>query len=890
MSEWRKYREDQWLRLAQSVRSEVPRTGVSRSGFDHLLRIVLLIAPLLGAAAYLQYPAAIGRPIAAVDGQMEIEMKSSVRSVAAVAYLMSAVAQAQNLIQNGGLEGPAGPCAHFFIDPGSNQIPGWVVSGSWNVDWMRNADSNCVCPWEGSHFVDLNGSPNWVSGSAIQQTITTVSGQRYVLRLRAAPNDYNTPLGTVKVLRITTGQQVTDVPLTTVEFSCSGSWQPIEVPFIASGSQSVIELRSTFPNNAGGILVDDISVTAAMPRDLRVPTEYPTITAAVAASAPNDRILVAPGTYTWSGTAITHSLTIEGTGGASQTRIGGNGAETAFLFNCAPGASGTVTLRDLTIARGRGVRASSGALVVERCMFVQNTQGLIIEEVGNFNGAALSRCAFVSNGSSAVGYAGGVGIFVNTTGGPGATFTNCMFLDNRAQEGGGLHVSHSATSVTDSIFARNSATSYSGGAIARWWGHTPIPVTNCAFIANSAAWSGTQDWNCCVMCSGCSSTAGVDTTTDCNGNLIPDSAEILVDSAVDANGNGLPDTCESTIVVPTQFPTIQAAIDSVPVGIAKVISVLPGTYNQSFSLNGKNVVVRGAPNNATILNGTGVIGSIARFSGGEPATAGLESLVFRNGSVGSQIYPKAPFRVGGAVYGALSSAFIRNCRFESNTADFGGAVYLYQSAGLIDGCAFVGNTGRNEGGGVFLYETSGTVSNSTFTGNTAAFFGSGSASAFKAVGARTAGGTVTLADCTITGGTGGVGVSAVEMYGNEGFGTPGTLRISGTQITGNGGLIGAGGLRVVAGGPWSCVLTGGTTICSNTVRNVTGPFLISGSATVCDCLADMTLDGVVNGADLGVLLSAWGSVTDSGAGDVNRDGFIDSADLGMLLSNWGACP
>ena len=375
---------------------------------------------------------------------------------------------------------------------------------------------------------------------------------------------------------------------------------------------------------------------------------------------------------------------------------------------------------------------------------------------------------------------------------------------------------------------------------------------------------------------------------DCNDNGVEDFYEIVLGQLADADGDFVADDC-NFVSVPGNFPTIQAAIDATPAGTARTIVVAPGTYNQSFSLNGKNVVVRGAPNNATILDGTGLTTSIARFTGGEPATAGLESLVFRNGSVGSQIYPKAPFRVGGAVYGALSSAFIRNCRFENNTADFGGAVYLFQSTGLIDGCVFAGNTGRDEGGGVFLYETSGTVSNSTFTGNRAALFGSGSASAFKAVGARTPGGIVNLTGCTITGGTGGVGVSAVEMFGNGGFGTPGTLRISGTQITGNSALVGAGGLKVT-GTPETCVLTGGTTICSNTPRNAIGPFLIEGSATVCDCLADMTFDGVVNGADLGVLLSAWGSVTDSGAGDVNRDGFIDSADLGMLLSSWGACP
>ena len=49
--------------------------------------------------------------------------------------------------------------------------------------------------------------------------------------------------------------------------------------------------------------------------------------------------------------------------------------------------------------------------------------------------------------------------------------------------------------------------------------------------------------------------------------------------------------------------------------------------------------------------------------------------------------------------------------------------------------------------------------------------------------------------------------------------------------------------------------------------------------------ADLTGDGVVDGADLGILLGAWGS---SGpAGDVNGDGSVDGSDLGLLLGAWG---
>jgi hypothetical protein len=46
---------------------------------------------------------------------------------------------------------------------------------------------------------------------------------------------------------------------------------------------------------------------------------------------------------------------------------------------------------------------------------------------------------------------------------------------------------------------------------------------------------------------------------------------------------------------------------------------------------------------------------------------------------------------------------------------------------------------------------------------------------------------------------------------------------------------------------------------------------------------DLNGDGVVDGADLGILLSNWGG---SGLGDLNGSGLIDGADLGSLLSAW----
>jgi hypothetical protein len=48
--------------------------------------------------------------------------------------------------------------------------------------------------------------------------------------------------------------------------------------------------------------------------------------------------------------------------------------------------------------------------------------------------------------------------------------------------------------------------------------------------------------------------------------------------------------------------------------------------------------------------------------------------------------------------------------------------------------------------------------------------------------------------------------------------------------------------------------------------------------------ADLNGDGVVNGADLGALLSQWGQ---PGTGDLNGDGIVGGADIGIMLANWG---
>lgn len=56
------------------------------------------------------------------------------------------------------------------------------------------------------------------------------------------------------------------------------------------------------------------------------------------------------------------------------------------------------------------------------------------------------------------------------------------------------------------------------------------------------------------------------------------------------------------------------------------------------------------------------------------------------------------------------------------------------------------------------------------------------------------------------------------------------------------------------------------------------------------CRSDLFEDDAVNGADLAILLTQWGSSGPGVVSDINRDHSVDGLDLAQLLAAWGPCP
>ena len=229
---------------------------------------------------------------------------------------------------------------------------------------------------------------------------------------------------------------------------------------------------------------------------------------------------------------------------------------------------------------------------------------------------------------------------------------------------------------------------------------------------------------------------------------------------------------------------------------------------------------------------------------------------------------------GGAMLLASAQTQIQQCWFDGNSsAQSGGAVQTLGSGSWcgIDQSEFTGNVSGDDGGALSLNYASTVVVESLFIGNSAANDGG----AIEIINAA-----VRLEDVEGIGNSAAVG-GFLRQNG-------GSLELIGSEVTGNL-ATGTGGLHLMAG---STTDLRQTSVCDNDNEEILGSWNDLGDNCVaddcgCACPADFDGDGVVNGSDFGLLISAWGS--GSGPEDLNGDGQVDAIDLGLLLALWGPC-
>jgi hypothetical protein len=367
---------------------------------------------------------------------------------------------------------------------------------------------------------------------------------------------------------------------------------------------------------------------------------------------------------------------------------------------------------------------------------------------------------------------------------------------------------------------------------------------------------------------------------DCNGNDRPDSCDVATNGgSADIDSNGVPDECQ-TVTVPFSFATIQAAIDAAPSNEMRIILVEPGAYVENIDFRGKPVRVRGVHENMTSLTGApGATKSVVTFSGGEPAIAALEHVRITGGATGSP-FPGAPqFQVGGGVFGYNSAASISHCIIEGNVASFGAGIYLWNSTGRVQFCSIRNNNAGADGGGALLFGGTPTMSDCSVVNNRANSRGGG---------LHLVSGVQLVERVDVSNNHSANVVGGISWVPNEN--SAHFLRLVDVSVQNNTAAIVQGGIGVLQTDSSVRMSVQNSVACGNLPRpNVVGRYEDLGGNAICDCTGDLTLDGTVNGADLGILLAAWGPCSGSCASDLNRDGVVNGADLGTMLSQWGVC-
>ena len=187
-------------------------------------------------------------------------------------------------------------------------------------------------------------------------------------------------------------------------------------------------------------------------------------------------------------------------------------------------------------------------------------------------------------------------------------------------------------------------------------------------------------------------------------------------------------THAATINVPTDYSTIQAAIDAASSGDS--VKVSAGTYTENITMK-SGVRVIGAGSDVCTIYGNAT-GSVVICSDCSTGTK-IEGFTITNGDTDS---------FGGGMYNYNSIVTITKCVFDSNNAGNGGGMTNYSSTSTITNCTFTNNTSDWGGGILSRSDSTVTISNCTFTANTSKKEGGAARNMSEA--------NVTFTDCTFT--------------------------------------------------------------------------------------------------------------------------------------------
>jgi hypothetical protein len=167
----------------------------------------------------------------------------------------------------------------------------------------------------------------------------------------------------------------------------------------------------------------------------------------------------------------------------------------------------------------------------------------------------------------------------------------------------------------------------------------------------------------------------------------------------------------TTLLVPGQYPTIQAGINAASSGDTVLIAsgTYIGTGNKNLNFGGQDIVVMSEYGPKHCIIDCQNSGRGAYFYSGETNAAVLKGITIKNGSstYGGGInisgasptiercivaYNSASGSYGGGIYITGGDPVITQCTIVLNGSTYGGAIYLTNSYAIINSCIIANNT------------------------------------------------------------------------------------------------------------------------------------------------------------------------------------------------------
>lgn len=372
------------------------------------------------------------------------------------------------------------------------------------------------------------------------------------------------------------------------------------------------------------------------------------------------------------------------------------------------------------------------------------------------------------------------------------------------------------------------------------------------------------------------------------------------------------------LLVPEQFQTIQAAVSSSVAG--DIVSVAPGDYTESITLQGKAIALISRVPLAAIIRAPGESRAI-RFESGETPRTSVSGFQFAGNK-----------SLGGGILVANASPVITHCSFVGVRNPTGGGVLVTGGNPRLGYCHFQGcvaeavGTGFGSGGAIRKTAGSMSIEDCAFLHNA----GPGNADAIM-----NEAGQMHILRCDL----GEHDSEGAYLYNGD----AGDMLIEDCVFhddpTPNSAICFSWGVRQVRGCVFRNLLIKGAAIHSSArhtvvdgctfsnltsthfpgaaiARNTTNAsFAVSNSVfcgtipaamgapyedlgsntfeTTCiaPCPADLVVDSTVNAADMAIVLNFWGTDGSQFPGvDIDADGIVSGADLAAVLSAWGPCP